>query len=447
MNRLRALIGPSTLPLLVGLAVSGIAFRPTLGYAWRRLDVVRGWEAESIAQAILAGHGFSFSGASRWHWEAWNGDPNTFHPTAWMDPVFTYLLAAIHWLFGDAAFAVVYLLNFACIGITAWCCWHLARRFAGPWAGALAIVLLAANRQLGISIFDTINNTAFSMAVVAAGALVAVRWFEQPGRARLVALGLFSGFMVLSVPATQYFLPLLAAGVALRCWSDRKARWRQPLVALLLAAAVIAPWTIRNYVVFDEFVPVRNGAGQIIWEDTVGIVSTFAPEKTRLALPAPWQSRGPRDAVQQMLVTDNRVAMHKYEFYTIEAAPPPGWHEMNEAQRDKFYLEQGMALVRAEPLLAAQLAIAKLEAFLFRMGIFGAVVIALALIGALLLLRDRRSWPLLLMSVAYVAPFVLAIAYFARYLTPIMPVFAVLAAAALVTPVLRVLAARSAAPA
>jgi hypothetical protein len=421
-----------SLPLLAGLACSAIGLLPTLRYVWHRFANVRGWEAENIARSLVAGKGFSFSGEQRWLWEQWKGDPTEHFPTAWMDPVYTFVLAALHWVFGDAAFAATYALNFLCIAVMLFCAWQLATRFAGPWAGAVAMVLLAANQAIGESIFDTINNTGFAVAVVAFGALVAVRYFERPDATRCWQLGLYAGFMILSCPALQYFLLLMPAGLVALHWRDGRLRMQRPLVAVAVAVLVMLPWSIRNFLVFDEFVPVRNGAGQIAWEGTVGVASTFAPETTKLSLATPWQATSAREAVQKMLTTPLRIEMHHFQYYAIAARPPAGYDVMNEAQRDKFYLQGAKEYVQREPLIATQLALAKLEVFVMRFGIGGLGVLLFAIAGALLLLRQPRSWPLPLLAIAYSAPFALAIPYFDRYRTPIEPVFATLAAVAFV---------------
>ena len=411
--------------------LGGIAALPTLRYVIRRLPVVRGWEADNIARSIVGGHGYSFSGEQRWLWEMWNGDSSQYYPTAWADPVFTYLLAAAHWLFGRYAYTFIYFLNFVCIGLILYWAYLLARRFAGPWAGAAAIVILSANSMMGVAFFDTINNTAFSTAVMTAGAIVMVRYFERPDRSRLLQLGFFSGFLVLSCPTAEYGVLLLLVALVLFHWRAGRARWTRSAAVLLMAACVVAPWTIRNYLTFGEWVLVRNGGGQITWDGTVGAASTFAPEATGLELPTPWRSTGPRDAIQGMLVTDQRIAMIHYQVDAVAAAPPPGYETMNEAQRDLYYLDRMKSFVRHHPAIAIQLAVAKLEAFVMRFGWCGLVVFVLAVGGAALLRSNMSSWPLTAMTCGYIAPFILAIPYFGRYRAPLEPILVVLATVAL----------------
>ena len=78
-------------------------------------------------------------------------------------------------------------------------------------------------------------------------------------------------------------------------------------------------------------------------------------------------------------------------------------------------------------LFHARMALAKLEVFVLGYGSYGALLIALAIFGAALKLRDARSWPLAAAALCYIAPFVLIIAYYGRYRAPIEPVVGVLA--------------------
>jgi 4-amino-4-deoxy-L-arabinose transferase-like glycosyltransferase len=427
----RSLLGSPRLPVLIALVLAGAASLQTLLYAGWRIRSVRGWEADNIARALVGGHGFSFSGDQRWLWDQWNGSETSYYPTAWADPVFTFLLAGAHWVFGEHAFAAIYALDFLCIGLVLYWSWRLAERFAGPWAGAAAIVLLAANTLLGVSVFDTINNTAFAAAAVTLGALVAVRYFERPDSQRLVQLGLYTGFMILTCPVMEFFLPLLAAALLVLHWRDSRARWQRPLALLALALVVVSPWTLRNYLAFGEWVLVRDGGGQLAWDGTVGAASTFAPETTGLQLPPPWKADGPRAAIENLLDVEESYALHRYQVDAVRADPPPGYESSNEAQRDKYYMAASEAFMLREPQIAAELGVAKLEVFAMRFGKYGVIVLALAVAGAVLLRREIRSAPLTLMAAAYCAPFAVLVPYFGRYRTPIEPVLTVLAAVVL----------------
>jgi len=56
---------------------------------WRNPNL--GFEAYWIAKALAAGNGYSFPSEGRWLFDpVYDG---SFHPTAWADPVYTFILA------------------------------------------------------------------------------------------------------------------------------------------------------------------------------------------------------------------------------------------------------------------------------------------------------------------------------------------------------------------
>ncbi len=154
-------------------------------YAWQMLPQVDGWEADDIARSIASGHGFSFPGNWRWLWDMSAGNPNEFFPTAWADPVYTHLLAGLHVLLGEHAYAGAFAVSFVCIAIIFYCVYRLGSRIRGAWSGALAVILLALHGETFVSFFGDINSTGFATCILTAYVLVAVRYFEVPSRGRL----------------------------------------------------------------------------------------------------------------------------------------------------------------------------------------------------------------------------------------------------------------------
>lgn len=442
-----------------------IAFLTALRNVWQSLETARGVEADFVARAIAGGHGFSFPENRRWLWDRWDdsgpdgslavrlGDPDTYFPTAWVDPVFTHLLAGAHWLFGEHAYTVVLAFGLPCFIVILFCAYHLGRHLAGPWAGAMALVLLALHQQaLGTMFDNVVTNDVVAATAVIVAALTLVRYCEQPTVGRLTAAGLATGFMVLLNPSVKYFLVLLPFIVVAMHWRGaylRPLAWKDLSpsrpdwaglargtghAALLLActAAVLTPWAVRNYLVFDEFVLVRNGGGQVAWLSTVGAGETFMPGTAGSPLAAPWQSDGPRDAIFKMSNQDLRRQFHPYQVRAQEAAGVPGFDTMNEAQRDKLYMGQSQAFLREHPVVSAQMSLAKLQIYVFRHGRFGVLTVALAMLGALLALRHARSWPVTFILFSYSVAFAVIIAFYSRYRAPVEPLMTVMAAVGVV---------------
>ena len=116
-------------------------------------------------------------------------------------------------------------------------------------------------------------------ATLLSGGVLAVLWAWDGSWARWLLPGVLFGALALVRP--EYLA--VAVLVALVIFA-RKARedWRQSLLraGFFLAALVviIAPWTIRNAVALDRFVPISTGGGQVLFAGTY-LPSDGDPEK------------------------------------------------------------------------------------------------------------------------------------------------------------------------
>src|SRR5699024_9706881 len=92
----------------------------------------------------------------------------------------------------------------------------------------------------------------------------------------LIPAGLLLGVMSLVKPLSPVFGVILFCGeigrwIAPSFFGTKEARggwlkgiWRTSIVAVL-SILVIAPWSIRNYFVFDTFVPLTNNGGYVLY--------------------------------------------------------------------------------------------------------------------------------------------------------------------------------------
>jgi 4-amino-4-deoxy-L-arabinose transferase-like glycosyltransferase len=157
----------------------------------------------------------------------------------------------------------------------------LARRLAGPVAGLFAALLAATYPAF-------IDNTGRMLAEPVAlvwlpAAMLAFLWASDGGRPwRWLAPGALLGLTTLTRPEYLPFVALFALLALVRVWRGH-GRGLVPGIAaaaLLVAAfcAVLAPWTARNYVVLDRFVPVTTGGGKALY------VATYLPGSGRQQL-------------------------------------------------------------------------------------------------------------------------------------------------------------------
>jgi len=414
----------ASLVAIVAVMQVGLALLPD----WRRIMV--GWEAYSIAQALVAGKGYSFPSRIGFPDGGTPFGNSEFHPTAWVDPFYTFSLAGLIRLFGSYHQLAAAVLNLVLLLLVFGFTYRLCERLISPPAGVAAVLALPFSRAF---YWDArlMNNTLLAMTFVLLAALMLVTFLEAPSSRRAAALGLVLGLMVLACPGAQLFIPITAVAVAALGWKHRGPTVSQAIIMCLVAALTLLPWSIRNYVVFGEWVPVRTGLGQISFVGVVAAAGTVVPERLPAHLTPPWRAETLRSAVKQTV--DPRWsgkqtrALEGWLTDYSNAVGPRGYSALNEAQRDAWFLQQTKEFVLANPVVSAQLALAKLEVFVRIMGIFGVLVCLLAAIGGTLATQTPAVLTLAVWVGSFVGPFLLVICYWPRYRAPIQPILVVLA--------------------
>jgi 4-amino-4-deoxy-L-arabinose transferase-like glycosyltransferase len=200
------------------------------------------------------------------------GTPAMDHPTDW-SPGAPLLYAGVYYLTGgvhpDLARSAVALLGALMVLLV----YLIGRRVGGPVVGLVAAALTA--------IYPTFidNNEQFVSEPIAAFTLAACvlgfLWASDRARSAWAWLvpGLFLGLTALTRPEYLIFAFLLGLLVLVRAWRWRGVRVAVASTAVFVAAfaLVLAPWTIRNYIVLDRFVPVTTGGGKALF------VATYLP--------------------------------------------------------------------------------------------------------------------------------------------------------------------------
>jgi hypothetical protein len=265
-------------------------------------------------------------------------------------------------------------------------------------------------------------------------ALLLLWYLEQPSVRRGIALGGTIGVTALSQAATIAFVPA-ATILALLSGRQRASRtW--PSAGAIVGAALlgISPWAVRNYVTFDEFVPVRDGGGVITYVGNRALAETFEPSLVddRTPFKPPWAANGLLQAVQLIDVKQNRRDLEAYAQNTIRVAAPNDYTNANEAQRDKILMRAALEFMVQHSLTTLQLIAAKIARFLYPrdLGWFHRIaptlVGLLAVLGVAVSLSDRRVAALGLTALAYAGVYAITYPLYYRYRYPIEPVLAVL---------------------
>lgn len=144
----------------------------------------------------------------------------------------------------------------------------IGRAMAGVRTGLLAAAILAIFPNPILYVVTIQLETVFTFLVLAAIAVLATHDWETglPSRRRLVAFGAVLGLAVLVRPFAAVLLVGLAGG-----YLASRAGWRATVGAVAVSTAVVVamsvPWTIRNAVAMDAFVPSSTNMGDTLCID------------------------------------------------------------------------------------------------------------------------------------------------------------------------------------
>jgi len=203
----------------------------------------------NIAHAMLAGQGMT---ADDWRY---GQDLRAYFP-----PFLPFLLTGWWFFFGDSALSTL-VFNTLIDMASAWCLYDLVRRQADEKAGRIAALLFFAYPPFALSA-PIPQKEALTILLAVLLLRVALIWMaDRRGRLWRHALPLGALWALLAL--TQASLVLAPLAVALVLAAHRGFR---PVLRLGLAAApaflvVIAPWWVRNWLLFGTFVPFTTASG------------------------------------------------------------------------------------------------------------------------------------------------------------------------------------------
>lgn len=280
---------------LIGIIVSGFMLLAEFGPKnaalsnWLQPDCRKhlGAEYNEIAHAIRAGRGFS--------------DPfgETNGPTAWMPPVLPFFLSVIYWATQDHEPTVI-LLVVAIQGLgilfTGFVVVNHARQLHRTLIGYIVFVFgCFANF---FYLFQRTDDVVLLAPLICGMWYGFTRLWDGTVSVRAAILwGMFGGFVVLCSPifgaawAIQTTLRWLPSIREWR-WSSQsiRKRWMCLVIASVSAIAVVTPWTLRNRMVLNRWVPIKSNAMFELWQsqcaDDDGVLDSITTSQH------PWPSSG-----------------------------------------------------------------------------------------------------------------------------------------------------------
>lgn len=264
-----------------------VAFAARVAFAWvqeremprEALEIVPlAQETGNIAYSLVSGKGYSSPFRS-----------NT-GPTAWLPPVYPVLIAGIFLVCGPLSMASLnasILLNIICSAGTCIPIFFIGKRVGGVPLAATAAWLWAIFPNAIMLPYEWIWDTSMSALLTALLLWAALLVADTTKIRDWCAYGVFWGFSLLTNPALGSLLPPFLAWAGYRAAARGEATlqvnteataqtsaqetsrlsrsWQRPALAAAVAILCCFPWTIRNYVQFHKFIPVRSNFAFELW--------------------------------------------------------------------------------------------------------------------------------------------------------------------------------------
>jgi Dolichyl-phosphate-mannose-protein mannosyltransferase len=247
--------------------------------------------------------------------------------TEWLSqaPGYAIYLSAIYETAGHDFFTVQAVQN-ALTALGPVLLFWIAGMTFGWRVGTVAGLLAAVSHHLA-----HISNFILPDALAALPLLLAFLVLLKARRSRHVypayaLAGLFCGVAAWLRPQLLLIGPFLVLMLAL-IWKPRQAIARRALVSAAVALLVIAPITIKNYLVYHAFVPINIGVGIVLWE---GIADYSGDRFGAVA-------------------TDDEVALQEAEMYN-EPRYGASWTTPDGIARDRDRVRRSLTVIKQHPL-------------------------------------------------------------------------------------------------
>ncbi len=224
----------ASLALVVHLAIFAFVIHANGGST---LTTVRGDDGFfELAENVLAGNGFSWSSSV------------PYAPNPLRTPGYSYVLAALIGIFGVAGAVLVQLLVASTLPLLGM---RMAERIANSRTVGIATgTILALDPTLALLSFQFYTETFF-LVLFFLWTLVSLNYLERKNLTSLIVGAVLLGCAILVKTSAQY-VPLLF--VAFIVWHHGRLDWRRGIahasVYLLIVGAILAPWIVRNTLVF-----------------------------------------------------------------------------------------------------------------------------------------------------------------------------------------------------
>jgi 4-amino-4-deoxy-L-arabinose transferase-like glycosyltransferase len=252
---------------------------------------------DALARSLLEGRGYSFT-------ENWYPFTPAYTPTAHWSFIYPLYLAGIYLITGYHPL-VARLFQGVLAGIlVSFLLYLIGRRVADETTG-LTSAALAAVYGYFIYYNAALMTETFFIVCVLLSLHLGLEIKEQPTLKRWIGLGLALGIASLLRQTILFFIPFLFIWLF---WESKKGEvhlWHFAL-PVAIVTLMIVPWTIRNYLVFHQLLPLNSNAGYALYaSNNPGLGTDW--DNNKVVVPIPEELKGQNEAELNKALTQRGV--------------------------------------------------------------------------------------------------------------------------------------------
>jgi 4-amino-4-deoxy-L-arabinose transferase-like glycosyltransferase len=211
---------------------------------------------DALARSLLAGRGYSFT-------ENWYPFTPANTPTAHWSFIYPLYLAGIYAITGYHPLVARLVQGIVGGALICFLVYLIGRRVVNEETGLMGAGLAAV---YGYFIYFNVAlmTETFFIVLVLVSLYLSLELKEKPTLARWVLLGLALGLAGLLRQTVLLFVPFLLLWLF---WELKKndIHWWYFTVPVVVIILIIAPWTIRNYQVYHQFLLLNSNAGYAVY--------------------------------------------------------------------------------------------------------------------------------------------------------------------------------------
>ena len=231
------------------------SFLASLAYSFyfRIAPAVDARAYDTIAMNIIQGHGYR---------ENLSANIVNDYAIARVGPVYEYFLAGLYKIFGHH-YESVWVAQAWLRGLTVWLIYLIVllifynddkKERIGLWAAAIIGFYPDLIEISAMLMIETLYLFLLCLMIY-----LFFLYIRRPGNWLSTALSALAGLAVLTRPPALFLVPVLW----FHFWRQKK--WLSILISLLMLLAVFTPWTLRNYIVYNQLMPFGAAGNFNFW--------------------------------------------------------------------------------------------------------------------------------------------------------------------------------------